>query len=194
VATFLLTLVAVLGNGVPADKPVVEGNPSSGVRVLIYEDLQCSDCAVFRKMLDQQLLPKYGSKVAFEHRDFPLAKHKWARQGAVASRYFQEAGANLAIAWRRALMENIKSIQPEQFNDFLRGFAAKNGLDPERAVAALQDARLQAAVQADLEEGVARGIARTPTALVNGAPFIETIPVEEISKGIDQALKENGVQ
>ena len=37
---------------------LVEGKPDSEVRVLIYEDLQCSDCAVFRKMLDEKLLPR----------------------------------------------------------------------------------------------------------------------------------------
>ena len=53
---------------------------------------------------------------------------------------------------------------------------------------------LAALVQKDFEEGVARGIARTPTALVNGEPFIETFTVEQISAAIDAALKENGIQ
>jgi protein-disulfide isomerase len=62
------------------------------------------------------------------------------------------------------------------------------------AVASLSDGGLAAAVEADFQEGVARGIARTPTALVNGEPFIETFTVEEISAGIERALKENGIQ
>jgi protein-disulfide isomerase len=49
-------------------------------------------------------------------------------------------------------------------------------------------------VDKDFQEGVARGIARTPTALVNGVPFIETFTFEEISKGIDEALEENGIK
>ena len=40
--------------------------------------------AAFRRMLDEKLLPKYGDEVAFVHRDFPLAKHAWARQAAAA--------------------------------------------------------------------------------------------------------------
>jgi hypothetical protein len=35
---------------------------------------------------------------------------------------------------------------------------------------------------------VGRGIVHTPTALVNGTPFIESFTFEEISKGIDDAL------
>ena len=63
---------------------LVEGNPSSTVRVQIWEDLQCPDCADFRVMLDQELLPKFRGTVAFEHRDFPLPKHAWARKAAPA--------------------------------------------------------------------------------------------------------------
>ena len=49
-------------------------------------------------------------------------------------------------------------------------------------------AKLAAEVESDYQEGVARGIAHTPTALVNGQPFIETFTYEEISKAIDSEL------
>ena len=58
---FVLSAVTAM-----AQTHLVEGKADSPVRVLIYEDLQCPDCADFRVMLDQKLLPKYGAKVAFE--------------------------------------------------------------------------------------------------------------------------------
>jgi protein-disulfide isomerase len=173
---------------------LVEGRKDSPVRVVIYEDLQCGDCAAFRVMLDEKLLPKYGAKVAFEHKDFPLPKHAWARLAAVAARYFQGISEETALKWRREAMRDRRGITVENFPGYLKAFAARNGSDGDKAVAALADAKLQALVQEDYEDGVARGIARTPTALVNGAPFIETFTVEEISKGIDAALAENGVK
>ena len=51
----LLLAVCVGAFGAASASQVVEGNPSSPVRVLIYEDLQCPDCAAFRKMLDEKL-------------------------------------------------------------------------------------------------------------------------------------------
>ena len=36
----------------------VEGNAASRIRVIIYEDLQCPDCAVFRQALDATLLDR----------------------------------------------------------------------------------------------------------------------------------------
>jgi protein-disulfide isomerase len=173
---------------------LVEGKADSPVRVVIYEDLQCPDCADFRVMLDQKLLPRYGAKVAFEHRDFPLPKHKWARPAAVAARFFQQQSAALAILWRRETMRDQAGITAETFPAYFVAFAKRNAIDPAQAEAALNDPALAALVQKDYEDGVARGIAHTPTALVNGAPFIETFTFEAISAGIDSALKESGIQ
>ena len=190
--TLVLACVAALSAF--AQGSLVEGKKDSPVRVVIYEDLQCPDCADFRVMLDQKLLPKYGAKVAFIHRDFPLAKHAWARPAAIASRYIQGVSEEKASQFRRETMAALKTIKAEMFQDWLRTFCTKNGLNAAKAIAALTDPSLAALVQKDFEEGVARGIARTPTALVNGEPFIETFTVEQVSAGIDAALKENGVQ
>lgn len=174
--------------------PLVEGDAGSSVRVVIFEDLQCSDCADFRKMLDEKLLPKYGATVAFEHRDFPLPRHKWARPAAVASRWLQQQKIEYAVEWRRETMADQKAITPENLADRLRAFAAKRGLNSDEAVKALSDAQLLEAVEKDYQDGVARGIAHTPTALVNGEPFVETIPLEEISAAIDRELKAGKAQ
>lgn len=185
-----MTLALMAALAFAAQKPLLEGNPSSRVRVVIYEDLQCSDCANFRRMLDEKLLPKYAATVAFEHRDFPLAKHSWARKAAIASRFFQEINAALALKYRRYMLSSQKAIQPGDFNERLAAFARENGCDPARAVAALDNPSYAAAVEADVQDGIARGVSRTPTAIVNGAPFVETFTVEEISKAIDDALKQ----
>lgn len=183
----ILTLAVALPRA-SAQAPVIEGNPASPVRVVIYEDLQCPDCAVFRDMLDKTLLPQFGSKVAFEHRDFPLAKHAWARKEAIAARFFASISPGVAVEFRRAMMSHISEIKGGGFNDHLAAFARAHGIEPEKALAALDDNKLAAAVEADFEEGVARGIAHTPTVLVNGEPFVESFPVEDVAKSIERAL------
>ncbi|MEO8028494.1 MAG: thioredoxin domain-containing protein [Bryobacteraceae bacterium] len=189
--TRLMALVALLPLGVFAQEPLVEGNKASAVRVVIFEDLQCPDCAVFREMLDRQLLPKYKSKVAFEHRDFPLAKHAWARRASIASQYFAAQKPETAIEFRRWIMRNQQLITAENFNQKLGEFAAKHAMDPGKAIAALEDDTLQAAVEKAFQDGVARGIAKTPTVLVNGEPFIETFAAADVMKAIDRELKAN---
>jgi protein-disulfide isomerase len=174
-----------------AQKPLVEGKSDSSVRVVVFEDLQCPDCAAFRRMIDEKLLPKYGTTVAFEHRDFPLAKHAWSRKAAIAARFFQEeAGAETGLAYRRHTMATMRETTVDNFNERLAAFAKQHNVDPQKAVQALDDPKYAAMVEEDFQDGVARGVAKTPTAFVNGTPFIERFTFEEISKEIDRALAE----
>ncbi len=182
-------LAALLaGSCLMAQSHLIEGAQQSPVRVLIYEDLQCPDCAVLRTMLDQQLLPKYGSSVRFEHRDFPLAKHAWARKAAIAARFFEEAKPGLGLEYRKYCLAHLREIKPEAFNDNLGQFAKDHGVDAAKAVASLTDARLAGLVESDYQDGVSRGIAHTPTLLVNGKPFVETFTFEEVARAIDAEL------
>jgi protein-disulfide isomerase len=167
---------------------VVEGNPASPVRVLIYEDLQCGDCARFRAMLDQKILPKYGSKVAFIHRDFPLGKHDWARDAAVAARWVYEQDKTDGIEFRREILSEQDHITTHNLNAWLAGFALRNQLDDKAIVDALGDPRLNALVDQDRQAAVARGITNTPTVYVGGVSLVETIVYEDLARALDQAL------
>jgi protein-disulfide isomerase len=186
---FAATVVLLSNIGIlTAQGPLVEGDPKSQVRVVVYEDLQCPDCAVYRKMLDDQLLSKFGSKIAFEHRDFPLAKHKWARKAAIASRFFEVNKPEAAIPFRQMVMAEQKKIDPENFNTRLGEFAKDHGVEPTKAIAALDDPKLAKLVEDDYQEGIARGVSKTPTVFVNGEPFVEHFEVDEIAKAIQSAL------
>jgi protein-disulfide isomerase len=173
---------------VSAEQQLVEGRTENKVRVLIYEDLQCPDCAEFRRMMDEKILRRYGERVAFVHRDFPLAKHAWARKAAIAARYFTGVKPGLGLAYRRHITATIQETRADNFSDRLSAFARDNGVDPAQAVAALDDQRLAALVERDLQDGVARGVAKTPTVFVRDKPFIEHFSFEDISQSIEDAL------
>ena len=182
-ALALLSLCAVL-----SAQALTEGLSGSKVRAVIYEDLQCSDCAAFRVMLDRQLLPKYGGLVEFIHHDFPLAKHAWARQAAIAARFFTAKDPKLGLEYRRHTMATQAETRPDNFSARVAAFATEHGIDPGEAVAALGNPKYAEAVEKDYQDGVSRGVVHTPTVLVNGAPFVETFTFEEIAKGIEAAL------
>jgi len=185
---FWLAAALALTSTFAADQHLTEGAAQSPVQVIIFEDLQCPDCADFRKMLDETLLPRFGSTVRFEHRDFPLAKHAWARKAAIAARFFEETKPGLGLTYRKYSFSHLAEIHSEDFNDHLAEFAKAHGVDPKKALAALSDERLEALVEQDYQDGVARGIAHTPTVLVNGRPFVETFPVEDVAKAIESEL------
>lgn len=166
----------------------VEGNPKSAVRVLIYEDLQCPDCSVFRKALDERLLPRYRTSIAFEHRDFPLPKHTWAKEAAVAARYFQALNPKLAADFRRTVQGNLGKVNSEGFRSSLIEFCRDRQLDTDKALAALNNSTYAQAVEADYQAGVAAGIRRTPTVIVGGTSFVETIDIEALQRSLDALL------
>ena len=184
----LILALLVSAMGLSAQKTPVEGLPDSPVQVIIYEDLQCPDCAAFRRMMDEKILPRYASKVAFVHRDFPLAKHPWARRAAIAARFFVDRKPDAALEYRRYAMAGIEVTSEGNFNLRLASFAKAHGVDQEEAIAALANPHYAELVEKDYQEGVSRGVVHTPTVFVNGKPFIETFSFEEISKGIDEAL------
>jgi protein-disulfide isomerase len=183
-----LGLVLAIQSVSATRKDVVEGNPASPVRVLIYEDLQCGDCARFETLLDQRILPKYGSRVAFIHRDFPLGKHDWALPAALAARWVYEQDPQLGIIFRRELLSQQNDITPRNLRNWLFEFAGRNRLDQKDIVDALNDTRLAALVDQDREAGMARGITSTPTVCVGGQMFVETIIYEDLARALDEAL------
>ncbi len=127
----LAALLAMLP-ALAADSHLIEGAVKSPVRVLIYEDLQCPDCADFRAMLDEKLLPRYAATVRFEHRDFPLAKHAWARKAAIAARFFEEQQPPLGLAFRKYCMSHQKEIDAGNFDQKLSEFATAHHVDPDQ--------------------------------------------------------------
>jgi protein-disulfide isomerase len=184
-----LLLIAVSAKDLLAVRTeITEGNPTSPVKVVIYDDLQCGDCQNFRTMLDQKILPRYGDKVAFVHRDFPLGKHDWAREGAIAARWVYEHNPALGITFRRELLSEQDHITPENLKPWVLEFAARYDLDQKGILDSLKDQRLAALVDQDYQAAVARGVKRTPTVYVAGQVFVETIVYDEIARALDQAL------
>ena len=72
-----LLLYIFLNHSVIADnqiKPIIEGNISAKVKILVYESLTCSHCANFHKDVYPKLKDEFLDKglVSIEFRNFPL--------------------------------------------------------------------------------------------------------------------------
>jgi protein-disulfide isomerase len=185
----LLTFLAASAGGAFASRhDVVEGNPASPVRVLIYEDLQSGRGAQFQQMLQDKLLPRYGSRVAFVHRDFVLARHDWAGQAAIAARWAWEQSNVLGIQIRREILAEHESITARNLKDWLIDFAYRNHLDPKGIVDSLADKRLGALVDQDQQAAMARGVTQAPTIYVGGISFAQDIIYDDLVRVLDDAL------
>ena len=185
-SALLLALAGMSASAATTD--IVEGNPASAVKVQIYEDLQCSDCARLRTLLDDKILPKYGTRVAFIHRDFPLGKHDWARPAAIAGRWVYEQDAKLGITFRRELLAEQTNITAANLKPWLLEFASRNNLDQKGILDSLNDRRLAALVDQDQLTATARGVSKVPTVYVGGVALVEVIVYEDLARMLDEAL------
>lgn len=181
-------LESVLLASLLAQQVFVEGNPRSTVRVLIYDDLQCNECAAFQTMLDNYLLPKYKDKVAFERHDFPLPKHPWSHKAAVAARHFDTVRPGAGSDFRRYVYQRLRATDTETLDERIREFARQEGLDPIDAVRATGSPELEAAVDKDYKEGIARGVSKTPTVYVGDKAFVERFGRDQLTSAIEKAL------
>jgi protein-disulfide isomerase len=152
--------------------------------VLIFSDLQCPDCAAFQRTLDETLAPRFAGRVYFDHRDFPLPRHTWARAAAVAAHALDAQRPGLGPAFRRWTLDRIAEINAGRFEDFLVRFAAGHDADPARA----SGPAFEAVVEASFRDGIARGVARTPTVLVGDVPFVESFAIDAVAAAIEEAL------
>lgn len=167
---------------------VVEGNPASPVRVVIYEDMQGSDSERLRTMLDEKILPRYGSRVAFIHRDFPLGKHDWARQAAVAARWVYAQDSQLGITFRRELMSEQEHMTAAKLKSWLLEFASRNGLDQREILDSLNAPKFNSMVDQDYQGGVARGVTTTPTVYIGSQKFVERMLYDDLARALDIEL------
>jgi protein-disulfide isomerase len=188
VAVWALAAFAGAASLSGARPEIVEGNPLSPVRVVIYEDLQCSDCQNFRSLLDQKILPRYGSQVAFVHRDLPLPRHDWARAAAVAARWVYEQNHALGIVFRREIMSEQNHLSSGNLQNWLLEFARRNKLSEKGIVDSLTDPRLLNLIDQDYLAGVARGVSHTPSVYVGGQIFVETIVYDDLARVLDLEL------
>jgi protein-disulfide isomerase len=183
-----ILLAAVISMQAASRNDVVEGNPGSPVKVIVYEDLQCGDCQTFRTLLDEKILPKYASRVAFIHRDLPLGKHDWARQAAIAGRWVYQQDPKLGITFRREIMSEQEHLTANNLKPWLIEFATRNDLDYKGIVNSLNDPRIVTLVDQDSLGAAARGISHTPTVYVGNQALVETITYEDLARLIDVEL------
>ena len=183
-----LLLFAAMVSASAGTNDIVEGNPFATVKVTIYSDLQCDYCESLRTMLDEKLLPKYGKQVAFIHRDLPLGRHDWARQAAMVSRWIYEQNPNLGIVFRREILAEQQHITRPGLKRWLVEFAIRNNLSEQGITAAMDDPRLSALVDQDVQIATVRGVNKIPAVYVGGQSFVETIIYDDLARVIDQAL------
>ena len=142
------------------DAPVI-GSPSAPVRVVVFTDFECPYCNEAEQML-RRLERQYGERMAIFYRNYPLPNHLYARPAAIAAVCAAEQGRYLQ------LHDLLFAHQNELAHADYEGWAQMAGLDRTAFDRCRTSAEAAARVDRDIREGVAAGVAGTPTFFVNG--------------------------
>ncbi|MFO1394056.1 MAG: thioredoxin domain-containing protein [Steroidobacteraceae bacterium] len=170
----------------PANGATLPLPAGATVAVVIFEDLQCPDCAHTHPLL---LAATREARVPLVIHDFPIPRHAWAFPAAVVARYYTNRSPELGLAYRTYIFEHQPDITPENLRSWIERFAAEHGetlpadVDP--------DGRLAAAVQADFDLGVSIGLAYVPLMFVIGpgtgaAHYVEIMDPADLPAAIEK--------
>jgi protein-disulfide isomerase len=191
-AAFLLfTVPALAGALLAADASSLKPPPGAKVAIVVFEDLECPDCARAYPVVWEAAR---AHKIPVVLHDFPLPKHPWSFDAAVWARYFDTKSEKLGDDFRGFIYKNQPQIMRENLQQYVEKFANDNKVpvpfapDPE--------GKLKAKVQADYALGQKIGLEHTPTIFVVGSggastPFVEVVERDQLSQIIEDMQKKS---
>lgn len=172
------------------DTSMLRPPKGSKVALVVFEDLQCPDCARAAPVL-HEAAKKYN--IPLVQYDFPLPMHNWSFEAAVNARYFDTKSKQLGDEYRLFIFQN----QPQITKDNLRGMTERFASDHKVSVPFVMDpdGSLGAKVKADFQLGQRIPIEHTPTIYVvsdttRGKPIIEVVDRTQLYSLIDQVIKD----
>jgi protein-disulfide isomerase len=187
-AVIVILLFAITMSAAVNDTSALRPPKGSKVAIIVFEDLQCPDCARAEPLL-QEAAKTY--KIPIVRHDFPLAMHNWSFEAHVMARYFDTKSKAIGEEFRSFLLKNQPSITKEN----LRGIAERFAEERKVALPFVVDPTgvLTAKVKADFALGQRVGIEHTPTLYVvsdtqRGTPFVEVVDRANLFQLIDQML------
>ena len=181
----VLANLLLLGAGMTlaGDTSMLRPPKGSKVAIIVFEDLECPDCARAAPLL-HEAAKQYN--IPLVQYDFPLPMHSHALDAAKAGRCAAEQGK--FWPYHDAMFADQSRESPED----LKTIAKKLGLDTARFDTCFDQAKYEAGVHADMEQGKQLGIDGTPAFFINGRMLVGAQPVQNFNQMIDEELSSKG--
>ena len=192
---FVLAFLAVMAFstlGFSADASSLKPPPGAKVAVVMFEDLECPDCARAYPVVWEAANAHHIPVVLH---DFPLSKHPWSFDAAIFARFFDTKSQKLGNDFRGYIYQNQPQITRENLRQYVQKFADQNKVPLPFAVD--PEGKLKEKVQADYALGQRIGLEHTPTIFVIGnggpsTPFVEVVDRNQLTEKIEEMQKKAG--
>jgi protein-disulfide isomerase len=166
---------------------ITYGTSDPQVTVVEYSDFQCPYCAEYAKWLTQ-LREKYGDRVQFAYRFYPLAKHQWATMAAKVAyaAYLQGKFWEMHDLLFQRQTEWETAADPRTL---FESYAESLGLDMQQF---RDDADAQSTtdfIKKQAAEGKKAGVNHTPWFVI-GDKSVLPRSLEQFDKAIQKALED----
>lgn len=187
----LLAVLAVSTFAAAADTTALKPPKGARVAIVVFEDLQCPDCARAWPLL-QEAAKTY--KIPIVHYDFPLPQHNWSFEAAKYARYFDTKSAQLGDEFRTQIFAHQIEITPANLQAFAENFAKEHNTALPFAVDPTGE--FEKKIRQDYALGQRVGIQHTPTIYIvsntqRGKPFVEVVDRSQLYAMIDDMLKQS---
>lgn len=179
---------------VPVETAYIRGAKNGSVMLLEFSDFQCPYCREVQPII-RGLVKRYGDRVAFGYRHYPLELHTDADESAVAVECAREQNKFLQMHTRLFQQQTKQSVKD------LHDLAKKIGVaDLEKFDSCLKDDRYRKLLDHDIETAEAAGINSTPSfivgrydsnkGVVTGELFTGNQPEDTFTRILDKYLSE----
>jgi protein-disulfide isomerase len=168
-----------------ASNDITYGPKDAKVTVIEYSDFQCPFCAEYAKWMTQ-LRQKYGDRVQFVFRNYPLSNHEWA---TIAAKVGYAASLQGKFWEMHDLLyekqgEWAASDDPRPYFD---SYAESLGLDLDKFHADADAQSTTDFIKKQAAEGKKAGVTHTPWFVIDGESVLPR-SLEQFEKAIEAAL------
>jgi protein-disulfide isomerase len=175
-------LTAEMQAAIAATSPSSFGPPNAKVQVVEFSDFQCPFCSQAATVV-HQIKEKYGDKVRFTFRQFPLPMHPNAKEAAEAAL----AAGTQGKFWE--FHDRLFKNQSKLDRAALEEHAKEAGLNLAAFKKSLDEHKFAPAVDADMKLGEKVQVNGTPSMFVNGTRVANPTNFEAVAALIETALK-----
>lgn len=156
------------------------GPDDAKIEIVEFSDFECPYCARAAAGV-AEIKAKYGNRVRFAYRNYPLSFHPHAE---LSAKYAQCAKQQDKFWQMHDGIFALDSIDA----DGLRKTAEDIGLDTEKLDTCLQSSAVQAEITADMRKATEVGVGGTPTFFINGRLFNGSPTGEGLGRAIEEEL------